>query len=420
MAKLGWASSIGRAVGAAAGAAAAQFGMGYGLGILSWAPDGPSGTPDDLWLASLAWTTFIAATSTVAGAIWADRRSASAAGAPPRRAAPDGTPVPPTTAATASWRTLMAFCAALGALLSVILVLIPARGAVRADTLSPEWIAVGYAIVGVVIGVLVAVCALSARAITLNVLATALWLWVLATASALDGVAADDGVRVAPLAIWPFGPGTYFRTSWSIAGMALMFGAALVLGVVTAWIAARRRTDGAVGIALSGAIGPLMVAAAYLLTAPRLVGVHANAQISAYLTAPYAVIAGLAGSVLVVVLYGHRDSRRAALASGAAGTTWSGAITSQPTAKAATPTGATSTPAPRSPADRATEGSSEPGGSSDEQTLQLPVGHDVPGRLPGPGEVPASAEPGAVATATVEQRPAPGPRPSPRRRPGRR
>ena len=195
-------------------------------------------------------------------------------------------------------------------LLSVALVLVPARAAVRAETLSPELIAVGYAVVGVVIGVLVAVCALAARAITLNVLASAVWLWLLAIAAAIDGVAADDGVRVAPLAVWPFGPGTYFHTTWSVAGTAMMFGAALLIGAGVAWIATRRG-DNAVGIALSGAIGPLMVAAAYLLTAPRLVGVRANAQISAYLTAPYAVIAGLAGSVLVVVLHANRDNRRA-------------------------------------------------------------------------------------------------------------
>ncbi|HEY9484212.1 MAG TPA: hypothetical protein VIR00_14745, partial [Micromonosporaceae bacterium] len=83
MAKLGWTSSVGLAVGTAAGAAAAQFGLGYGLGIISWMP-GQSGTSDEVWLASLAWTTFIAATSTVTGAVWADRRSAGEIGAPPR------------------------------------------------------------------------------------------------------------------------------------------------------------------------------------------------------------------------------------------------------------------------------------------------------------------------------------------------
>src|SRR5215813_1396760 len=73
MAKLGWTASVGLAVGASAGMAAAQFGLGYGLGIISWAPATTGGTPDETWLASLAWTVFIAATSTVTGTIIADR-----------------------------------------------------------------------------------------------------------------------------------------------------------------------------------------------------------------------------------------------------------------------------------------------------------------------------------------------------------
>jgi hypothetical protein len=382
MAKLGWTSSVGLAVGTAAGAAAAQFGLGYGLGIISWMP-GQSGTSDEVWLASLAWTTFIAATSTVTGAVWADRRSAGEIGAPPRRPATNGRSLPPGAMATATWRTLIAFCAAVGALLSVALVLVPARAAVRAETLSPELIAVGYAVVGVVIGVLVAMCALAVRAITLNVLASAVWLWLLAIAAAINGVADDGGVRVAPLAVWPFGPGTYFRTTWSVAGMALMFGAALLIGAGVAWIATRRG-DNAVGIALSGAVGPLMVAAAYLLTAPRLVGVRANAQISAYLTAPYAVIAGLAGSVLVVVLHANRDNRRARRAADEIeAASWTSSIVTAPMQRASSDAASASAPA----------------GTSEEETVQLGgVGKDVPGRLPVPGpsqEVPGrSAMPG--------------------------
>lgn len=383
---------------------------------------GQSGTSDEVWLASLAWTTFIAATSTVTGAVWADRRSAGEIGAPPRRPATDGRSLPSGAMATATWRTLIAFCAAMGALLSVALVLVPARAAVRVETLSPELIAVGYAVVGVVIGVLVAACALSVRAITVNVLASAVWLWLLAIAAAIDGVAADDGVRVAPLAVWPFGPGTYFRTTWSVAGTALMFGAALLIGAGVAWIASRRG-DNAVGIALSGAVGPLMVAAAYLLTAPRLVGVRANAQISAYLTAPYAVIAGLAGSVLVVVAHANRDNRRARHAADEVeAASWTSSIVTAPMQRAAGDAASASASAGTSDA-----------GTSEGETVQLGgVGKDVPGRLPGPGKsqpgpAPTSTDGGAVATATgpdattgtsSDRSSRPAPRPG--RKPGRR
>ncbi|HEY9482972.1 MAG TPA: hypothetical protein VIR00_08420, partial [Micromonosporaceae bacterium] len=314
------------------------------------------------------------------------------------RPATNGRSLPPGAMATATWRTLIAFCAAVGALLSVALVLVPARAAVRAETLSPELIAVGYAVVGVVIGVLVAMCALAVRAITLNVLASAVWLWPLAIAAAINGVADDGGVRVAPLAVWPFGPGTYFRTTWSVAGMALMFGAALLIGAGVAWIATRCG-DNAVGIALSGAVGPLMVAAAYLLTAPRLVGVRANAQISAYLTAPYAVIAGLAGSVLVVVLHANRDNRRARRAADEIeAASWTSSIVTAPMQRAS------------SDAASASASASAPTDTSEEETVQLGgVGKDVPGRLPVPGPsqdvpgrsaMPGTSQPDSAKTST--------------------
>jgi hypothetical protein len=91
----------------------------------------------------------------------------------------------------------------------------------------------------------------------------------------------------------------------NLPGALLMLGAAFLLGVGASW-AAGRRGDHRVGVAVSGAIGPVLVAAAYLLAIPGF-GSKDN-QLSAYVTAPYAVIAGLAGSVLVSAL-GPRGSR---------------------------------------------------------------------------------------------------------------
>src|SRR5262249_18478642 len=160
-------------------------------------------------------------------------------------------------------------------------------------------IAVGYTIVGVIVGVVIAVCALSVRAVAINVLTSVGWVWVVAIGAVADDLASHRGTNLAPVGSFPFGPGTYFHTVWSVAG------AAFLIGAGTAWIT--RRTDSTVAVALSGATGPLLVAAAYLLTAPHLVGVTANAQLSAYLTAPYAMIAGLCGSVLVVALVINND-----------------------------------------------------------------------------------------------------------------
>jgi hypothetical protein len=169
MAKQGWLGSVALAVGAGAGAAAAQFGLGYGFGVIAWSPGvGATTTADNVWLSSLAWTLWIAATSTVIGAVAADRRSAGEIGAAPPRAGrtADLDADRPSVFATAIWRALLAVAAAIGALLSVALVLAPAHNAGRPDTTSPQLIAAGYAVVGVTVGIVLAVCALSARAAT--------------------------------------------------------------------------------------------------------------------------------------------------------------------------------------------------------------------------------------------------------------
>ena len=84
MATRGWGGSIALAIGVGAGAAAAQLGVAYGLGIMTWpAATDPAG--DRAWLASLAWTAWVAATATVLGAIVADRLSPGQPGAAPPR-----------------------------------------------------------------------------------------------------------------------------------------------------------------------------------------------------------------------------------------------------------------------------------------------------------------------------------------------
>src|SRR5262249_31198683 len=65
-----------------------------------------------------------------------------------------------------------------------------------------------------------------------------------------------------------------------------------------------------VGIALSGAVGPLMTATAYLFSTPHLVGVETNPQLSSYLVAPYSVLAGLVGSMIAVAAVTAMDNSR--------------------------------------------------------------------------------------------------------------
>ena len=312
MAARGWGGSIALAVGVAAGSAAAQLGVGYGLGVLLWTPD-LDVVGQSTWLASLAWTTWIAATSTILGAVVADRLSAGEVGAaPPTRHSTVDRRVVPGVIATTGWRLVIALAAALGGLLTVPLVAIPARAAHRPETSAPQMIAGGYAIVGVAVGLLIAIAALSARAIATNVVATAGWLWALAIASVINGVAAGQGLTSAQLGVWRFGNQYFLQKVFSLPGAALMMGGALLIGALAAGPGGRRG-DNRVGVAVSGAFGPLVVAAAYFLAAPKLVGVQADEQLSAYLIAPYAVIAGLAGSVLLAGLVTQREQRRAAM-----------------------------------------------------------------------------------------------------------
>jgi hypothetical protein len=296
MAVRGWGGSIATAIGIAAGASAAQLGLGYGLGIIAWLPS-PNGANEATWVASLAWATWIAATSTVIGAICADRLSASIVDSKD-------------TLTGALSRGALTVAAAVGALATVALVAVPAREAARADTFTPQTIAAGYAAIGVIVGLLVALWAVASRAVAANVIATVSWLWLLAVIAVIDGVASGRGLASAQLGVWQLTSDAdrfWFRNIY-LPGAALTLGSALVIGALAAWPAAKR-LDGRVGTAVSGGVGPLLVAAAYFLAAPTLVGIRAE-QLSAHLLAPYAVIAGLAGSVIVTALSQRRETRQ--------------------------------------------------------------------------------------------------------------
>jgi hypothetical protein len=112
----------------------------------------------------------------------------------------------------------------------------------------------------------------------------------------IDSVRAGRTSGTAQLAAWQFTPGGWFRETLYFPGALLMLGGALLVGVLAA-LPADRREENRIAIAMSGVVGPLLVAAAYFLSAPNLT--VRTGQLSAYLFAPYAVIAGLAGSALV-------------------------------------------------------------------------------------------------------------------------
>jgi hypothetical protein len=296
MAVRGWGGSIAAAIGVAACAGAAQLGLGYGLGIITWLPASDR-AGEAAWAASLAWAAWIAATSTVAGAIGAHRLT---------EAAGTDRDEPPTAAFLG--RLSLVVAAAVGALVTVALVAVPARAAVRADTFSPQTIAAGYAVIGVLLGLIFALWSLSSRSAARNVIATVGWLWLLSIVSVTEGVISGGEQPPAQLGVWQITSGSeafWFRDYVYWPGAALALGAAFVIGALVARGPAQDPFH-RVGAAVSGTAGPLVVAAAYFLAAPRLAGIRPE-QMSAHLLAPYAVLAGLAGSVLVTALAQRAD-----------------------------------------------------------------------------------------------------------------
>jgi len=109
--------------------------------------------------------------------------------------------------------------------------------------------------------------------------------WALATGSVIFGLAAHHDLTTAQLGVWHFGGVHFLRQTYSLPGAAMMIGAALVIAVAAAWPASRRG-DNPVGVAISGALGPLLVSSAYFFAAPPLAGVQSDDQLSAYAIAP--------------------------------------------------------------------------------------------------------------------------------------
>ncbi len=360
MARRGWGGSTAAALGVAAGAGAAQLGFGYGLGIINWAPAGAARV-DAAWVASLAWATWISATSVIAGAVCAQRL----------RGADDDEP------AGILPRLGLALAAGVGAVITVLLVAVPARAARVPDTSSPQAVAAGYAAAGLVLGVLLATWALHTRAAATNLIATTGWLWLLAVVSVVDGVLSGRGLTTAQLGIWQISADSgrfWIRDYFYWPGALLSLGSALLIGVLAARRAVRV-PERRVGAAASGAAGPLLVALAYLLAVPRLAGIAAE-QVSAHLIAPYAVIAGIGGSALMAALAQRAGSRA---------TEWAGVrVPRQRTGEADELTAPDDEP----PADESTEGWP----TDDKPTGDKPARRFFGRRPAGPGPASPGAE----------------------------
>jgi hypothetical protein len=313
MSARGWTGSVAAAIGLAAATGAAQLGVGYGLGAIGWLGDVGG------WAAALAWTVWVAALSVVVAALLARRRALATARVPQAAGSSlEGVEGGPW--GRSLWRAAVACAAAVGGLAVVPLTALPARQVSTPSTFAPAWMVGWYAAVGVLIGLILAILALSSRAIAANLIATGSWWWLVAVVTVLDAVAGGRGLVPTQLGVWRFTkltgaapdgevaalslPGNGWWQSIYVPGAVLLVVSALVIGVLAAMPAARRG-ESRVSVALSGLMGPVLFAAATVLGAPRVSGASVSLeQQSALLIAPYAVLAGLAGSVITAAVAG--------------------------------------------------------------------------------------------------------------------
>jgi hypothetical protein len=380
MAEMGWTARMATAAGTAAGTGAAQLGLGYGLGVVVWPV--VTTTDDSDWLGSLGWATWITASATVFGAVIASRLGGGPADRP-----------------RGPWRLGLAISAGVGALVAVALIALPARDAVRSDAVSPQVIAGGYALVGVLLGVLVAYWAVRSRPVAANLIFTAAWLWALAITAIVVELTTDrpSATYLTSLQFSEATAGGRYGTIYWPSAL-LTIAAAFVIGILAA-IPAARRGELTLGTATSGAVGPLLVAASFLMLAPRLTGALGQLE-SAYLIAPYAVLAGLAGSAITVATAQSQAARRARKSAGDVEADTTAPI---PEINAPTPTGRAKLPAQPTP-DRPT-----PESTPASATPRSAIRSGDPGS--GPGETrPAGTSPASPAgTAGSVPRPAPVP-----------
>lgn len=265
-------------------AGAAQLGVAYGLGLLLWARSFNDSSAD-VWAGHLTWICWLAAASAVSGAV--------AGGKVARLVSlPD----------TVGWRIVIAAVGGVGAAVTIPLVMVPTRYAALSSGADPVMVAGRVTVVGVLVGAVVAFGVLLARPLAWNAIATVVWMWLVALGSVVGALRRGDDPEETRLGVWSYQGDAV--PDW-VPAVVPMLAAAFVIGFVVALLG-RRVGVSRLGTAIAGTPGPLLVAVAYLVAGP---GGQPNtdAQLLPYLAAPYAVIVGLIGSLLVAA--GQRRTR---------------------------------------------------------------------------------------------------------------
>lgn len=260
-----WAGALGSAAGTGVAAGAGQLGLAYGLGIVRWNAD----FTESAWHFQVTWLALLAAVAVIVGAAvgrWSGTRS-GAEHSPPR--------------------LIIALAAAIGAAVMIPLVWHPARAALMDEMGSPALIAVIATAVGLLLGVVAATAAMWVPPVAGNVAATCMWLWLAAALSAAWTIGRGDAWGTAR-------PGLLPAAGTSIP--LLLLGVPALIALIVAAVA-RFGGSRPVPVAVSGATGPAVLAAAYVIGAPG-----GGVQATAYRYALVAVAVGGAVSVLVALV----------------------------------------------------------------------------------------------------------------------
>ncbi|GIG64225.1 hypothetical protein Pen01_05200 [Phytomonospora endophytica] len=259
--------------------ATAQLGVAYGLTMMDWR----TGTAG-LWSTNMAWTTWLAAVSTVLGAL-AGAMVAAAKGSQ-----------------SVAVRLSAALAAGIGAGVLAPLVALPARENAQAAVSGTPFLAVG---IGIVAGLALALIAMAARPVAWSMLASAALIWLLAILSIAVPVG-DKSMPVAQLGVWGSWAdvtGALGKRGFALAPPLLI--GSLLIGVIVALFASGNGKKQGIAAA-SGVVGPLLVTVAYLVAGPG-TGTTVD-SLSAFLVGPYAALVGLLGSLVVTLLRRDKPS----------------------------------------------------------------------------------------------------------------
>jgi len=263
-------TTLGVAVGAGVLAGAGQLGVGYGLGILRWDRDFTA----DAWHTQLAWVAFLSAVAVIGGAAAGRTRAGGRVTGIGARAA-------------------LVAAGTLGSLIVLPLVIRPAGASRLAESGDPRLIAAMTAGVGLGVGVVAAAVVLSVPVVSGNIVTSVAWVWLAGIGSAVWTLGRGASWGTARLGLLP-GTGVWIPV--------VLFGALLVISGAVAGLARLGGNDPRF-TAASGAAGPALIAAAYLIAGP---GSGAAAQ--AYRYALIAVVIAAAASVLIAVVRRRRPA----------------------------------------------------------------------------------------------------------------